>query len=96
MDQDGIELWLITLRNSVPNHDPNVPDLFQLLPEAVRLLNENLDLLGHICQIMESYMLLDCPRILQVSILIYLKGIGEVTSRKASGFAATSSLFTSI
>ena len=67
MDEDAIELWLIVLRNSLRNMDPSVPDLFELLPNAVGLLATNLDLLGHICQIMESYILLDCPRVLQVS-----------------------------
>jgi len=67
MDEDAIELWLIALRNSLRNIDPAIPDLFELLPNAVNLLATNLDLLGQICQIMESYVLLDCPRVLQVS-----------------------------
>jgi hypothetical protein len=66
MDEDAIELWLIVLRNSLRSTDPTAPDLFELLPAAVTLLATNLDLLGQICQIMESYILLDCPRVLQV------------------------------
>ncbi|KAG8829540.1 hypothetical protein FRC17_006424 [Serendipita sp. 399] len=75
MEDDAVELWLVSLRNSVPNHDPNVPDFFQLLPNAVELLYSNLDLLGTICQIIESYLLLDCSRVLQAGTVSSLVAI---------------------
>lgn len=71
MEEDAINLWLMTLRNSIPNNNPANPDLFQLLPTAVEQLATNLDLLGRICQVMESYVLLDSNRVLQVRIFPY-------------------------
>jgi hypothetical protein len=68
MEEDAITLWLMTLRNSLPNDNPANPDMFQLLPTAVQQLATNLDLLGQICQVMESYVLLDSNRVLQVSV----------------------------
>lgn len=68
MEEDAITLWLMTLRNSLPNDNPANPDMFQLLPTAVQQLATNLDLLGKICQVMESYVLLDSNRVLQVSV----------------------------
>lgn len=81
MDEDAIELWLIVLRNSLRNLNPAVPDLFELLPSAIGLLGSNLDLLGPICQIMESYILLDCPRVLQMQALPLHKAFLEVYQR---------------
>ncbi|KAG8825707.1 hypothetical protein FRC19_010697 [Serendipita sp. 401] len=74
MEEDAVNLWLISLRNALPSRDPSIPDLFQLLPNAVGLLYSNLDLLGSICQIVESYLLLDCPRVLQEQALSLHQG----------------------
>jgi hypothetical protein len=65
LDEDALNLWLSTLRCSTP---PLVssPSIFELFPNAVALLHDNLDLLGKITSIIESYFLLDAPVILQV------------------------------
>lgn len=41
--------------------------MFDLFPEAVSILSSNLDLLGKVTSIVESYILLDAPTLLQVS-----------------------------
>lgn len=61
-----MNLWLAALRNSpgiVTDEPPSLRDLF---PQAVNLLSTNLDLLGNITSIMESYFLLDGTHILRV------------------------------
>jgi hypothetical protein len=60
-------LWRTTLRNATTIESINgAPCLLELFSLAVGLLSENLDLLGKIISIHESYLLLDAPRLLQV------------------------------
>ena len=65
-------LWLSALRNAVTitsvNGDPALQDIF---PLALALLSTNLDLLGSITRIIESYFLLDASYILKVDSLIF-------------------------
>ena len=67
LDADGLTLWLSALRNAVTiasvNGDPALQDIF---PQALALLSTNLDLLGSITRIIESYFLLDASHILKV------------------------------
>ena len=73
LDVDGLTLWLSALRNAVTiasvNGDPALQDIF---PQALALLSTNLDLLGSITRIIESYFLLDSSHILKVEGLIFL------------------------
>ena len=73
LDADGLTLWLSALRNAVTiasvNSDPTLHDIF---PQALALLSTNLDLLGSITRIIESYFLLDASHILKVDSLISL------------------------
>lgn len=73
LDADGLTLWLSALRNAVTiasvNGDPALKDIF---PQALTLLSTNMDLLGSITRIIESYFLLDAPHILKVDRLICL------------------------
>lgn len=67
LDEDGLNLWSIALRNTVSLLGMNgTPALFDLLPQAIELLATHLDLLGLMIKITESYILLDAPMILQV------------------------------
>lgn len=68
LDEDGLALWAISLRNasSILPTTPNAPSLASLLPGAIQLLGENLDLLGTILSIVESYLLLDAAHVLKV------------------------------
>lgn len=67
LDDDGLSLWLTALRNTLTLTSVNgAPALFDLFPQALELLSTNLDLLGKITSIIESYFLLDAPAILQV------------------------------
>lgn len=70
MDLDGLYLWLAALRNATSLGDPTpgTPGLIDLLPGALVLLAENLDLLGSTLDIIESYLLLDAPKTLQVGV----------------------------
>lgn len=66
LDEDGLILWLSVLRNATSLTNPSsqhcVRDIF---PRALYLLATNLDLLGKITGIMESYLFLDAPALLQ-------------------------------
>ncbi|KAF9534185.1 armadillo-type protein [Crepidotus variabilis] len=66
LDVDGLSLWLAALRNT-PNISPpdSSPSLRELFPYAIELLSINLDLLGSVIDILESYYLLDAVYILQ-------------------------------
>ncbi|PVG00491.1 ARM repeat-containing protein [Serendipita vermifera] len=69
MEDDALAIWLVTLRNTPQNSDAAKQVLFDLLPIAVEFMATNLDLLGTVCQIMESYLLLDYARVLQLQAL---------------------------
>lgn len=71
MDADGLNLWLAALRNTtaVVTAD-GFSSLRELFPQALQLLATNLDLLGSITSVMESYFLLDAIHILQVRELL--------------------------
>ncbi|KAF8746019.1 hypothetical protein AX14_004306 [Amanita brunnescens Koide BX004] len=67
LDEDGLNLWLSALRNTVTISSVNgAPALAELFPRALELLATNLDLLGKITTIIESYIVLDATAILQV------------------------------
>ncbi|PFH52845.1 hypothetical protein AMATHDRAFT_1887 [Amanita thiersii Skay4041] len=66
LDDDGLTLWLSALRNTVTISNVNgAPALNELFPLALELLATNLDLLGKITSIIESYIILDALGILQ-------------------------------
>ncbi|KAF8308814.1 ARM repeat-containing protein [Clavulina sp. PMI_390] len=67
LDQDGLNLWLAALRNATSIHTttPGVPGLLDLVPGAINLLANNLDLLSTIVSITESYYLVDVASVLQ-------------------------------
>ncbi|KAF5390622.1 hypothetical protein D9757_002665 [Collybiopsis confluens] len=66
LDGDGINLWKDSMRNAttLDNVDPKI-SLAGLIPFLVQHLNNNLDLLGTLLNITESYFLLDPSRMLQ-------------------------------
>lgn len=69
LDDDGLNLWLAALRNTLTLSSVNgAPAMFDLFPEAVSILSSNLDLLAKLTGIVESYLLLDAPGLLQVSV----------------------------
>ncbi|RDB22808.1 Importin-11 [Hypsizygus marmoreus] len=66
LDEDGLNLWLTALRNTLTLTSVNgAPALFDLFPFALELLSTNFDLLGKITSIIESYFLLDASGVLQ-------------------------------
>ncbi|THH33687.1 hypothetical protein EUX98_g583 [Antrodiella citrinella] len=66
LDEDGLNLWLIALRNSTTIDAVNgSPGLAELFPIAIDLIANNLDLTSKVVAVMESYFLLDAPRLLQ-------------------------------
>ncbi|EPT02714.1 hypothetical protein FOMPIDRAFT_1159700 [Fomitopsis schrenkii] len=65
LDQDALVLWLAALRNTVALDGVNgAPGYIELFPLVISLLSENLDLLGSISEVVESYILVDVTRIL--------------------------------
>ncbi|KAF8639750.1 hypothetical protein AX17_001012 [Amanita inopinata Kibby_2008] len=67
LDEDGLNLWLNALRNTVTiSSVDGAPALIGLFPQAMELLATNLDLLGRITSIIESYIVLDAVSILQL------------------------------
>ncbi|KAG8218630.1 ARM repeat-containing protein [Butyriboletus roseoflavus] len=65
LDEDGVNLWLATLRNSTTLQSTSASNLLQLFPLAMALLASNLDLLGKITFIVESYLFADAIIVLQ-------------------------------
>ena len=59
-------MWVCALRNTPTGGGVASTDVFDLLPIAVHQLGENFDLLGKVLHVIESYMLLDINRVLQV------------------------------
>lgn len=60
-------LWQAALRNTVTIESVNgAPALIDILPLLISLLAVNLDLLGKIIGLVESYLLLGAPLVLQV------------------------------
>jgi hypothetical protein len=66
LDEDGVNLWLAALRNSTTLQSTSTLNLLQLFPLAIGLLARNLDLLGKITFIVESYFFVDAFLVLQV------------------------------
>ncbi|THH02435.1 hypothetical protein EW026_g424 [Hermanssonia centrifuga] len=66
LDEDALMLWQVALRHteSLDGSDGR-PGLASLIRLAVDLLANNLDLLGQIISILESYVILDASRVLQ-------------------------------
>ncbi|CAL1700530.1 unnamed protein product [Somion occarium] len=75
LDEDALNLWQTALRQTnTIDAVSGQPGLIELLPLAIDLLSNNLDLLGKIVAILESYFLLDATRILQLGALDVFKG----------------------
>ncbi|KIY49344.1 ARM repeat-containing protein [Fistulina hepatica ATCC 64428] len=84
LDEDALNLWLTALRNTVTFHDVNgQPGLLQLLPHALRLLREDLDLLGSLVYIIESYLLLGGAEVLQLCAVELLEAFRMALSSHA-------------
>lgn len=67
LDEDGLILWLAAIRNAPSDGNRNsAQSLLAVYPRALYLLATNLDLLGKITGIIESYFFLDAPTLLQV------------------------------
>ncbi|KAI0638247.1 ARM repeat-containing protein [Trametes polyzona] len=74
LDEDAFALWQAALRNTSTIDGMNgAPGLVELVPLIIHQLSTNLDVLGTIVHIVESYLLLDAPRILQLSALDLLR-----------------------
>lgn len=65
LDEDALNLWLAAVRNSSSLGYAGGPGLLDLVPLAVSLLSDNLDLLGKIVSIVESCLFVDAPAVLQ-------------------------------
>ena len=83
LDQDGLDLWQAALRNAITLESTGrgIQGYIDLLPEAIHLVAENLDLLGAALSIVESYVILDAHRVLSVSPLALV-----LTGVQCSGF----------
>ncbi|GAB1524976.1 hypothetical protein RhiTH_008132 [Rhizoctonia solani] len=68
LDQDALDLWLAAMRNaaSLPAPHPGVLSLSELIPELVQQMHDNIDLLGTLLQILESYLLLNATMVVQL------------------------------
>ncbi|KAI0352893.1 ARM repeat-containing protein [Trametes cingulata] len=74
LDEDAFVLWQSALRNTTTIDGVNgAPGLIDLVPLIIQQLSSNLDVLGTIVHIIESYFLLDAPRILQLHALDMLR-----------------------
>ncbi|TFY59275.1 hypothetical protein EVJ58_g5888 [Rhodofomes roseus] len=67
LDQDALVLWLAAIRNTVTLEGVDGgPGYIIPFPLVISLLSENLDLLGSISEIVDSYILVDATRVLQL------------------------------
>ncbi|KAI9000953.1 ARM repeat-containing protein [Trametes punicea] len=67
LDEDAFILWQSALRNTTTIDGTNgTLGLIDLVPLIIQQLSSNLEVLGTIVHIIESYFLLDAPRILQL------------------------------
>lgn len=67
LDEDGMLLWQAALHNCVMLQSQlGQPSLLDLFPLAINLLSNDLDMLGSITLILESYFVLDVNSILNV------------------------------
>ncbi|CDO76254.1 hypothetical protein BN946_scf184470.g12 [Trametes cinnabarina] len=67
LDEDAFILWQSALRNTTTIDGVNgAPGLIDLVPLIIQQLSSNLEVLGTVVHMMESYFLLDAPRILQL------------------------------
>ncbi|ESK94397.1 importin 11 [Moniliophthora roreri MCA 2997] len=82
LDTDGALLWKEAMRSTTSATTGN-PSLSNLLPTAIRLLETNLDLLGSLLNIMESYFILNGEQILQLCAVDLFKGFLSIFTRKA-------------
>lgn len=67
LEEDAVVLWLAALRNSPVFNNATDTGLLRLFPMAINLLSTNLDLLGSLTDILESYFLLAAGPLLSVS-----------------------------
>ncbi|KAF9268117.1 ARM repeat-containing protein [Marasmius fiardii PR-910] len=82
LDGDGIILWKEAMRNTLSATEGR-PSLFELLPTCLSHLESNLDLLGSLLNIAESYFLLEGPRILELCSADIFKAFLSIYTRKA-------------
>ncbi|KAI0938258.1 hypothetical protein AcV5_001092 [Taiwanofungus camphoratus] len=85
LDEDALILWQAALRNFVTlKIVDSRPELFDLFPLAISLLSENLDLLGRIVGIIESYFLLNAVQVLQSYALDLFRALSKAMSQALS------------
>ncbi|KAL7282456.1 hypothetical protein ACG7TL_003927 [Trametes sanguinea] len=74
LDEDAFLLWQSALRNTTTIDGLNgAPGLIDLVPLIIQQLSSNLEVLGTIVHIIESYFLLNAPRILQLCAIDLLR-----------------------
>jgi hypothetical protein len=68
LDEEGLQLWKASLHNAttVEPAAPGVPGLIDLVPTAISMLADNLDILGSLLSITESYILISGDKVFQV------------------------------
>ncbi|KAI6047441.1 ARM repeat-containing protein [Pisolithus marmoratus] len=77
LDEDALGLWLAALRNAPTLQGASGPSLLQLMHLAISLLVGNLDLLGKVILVVESYLFVDAPLVLQTFGLELLNAIAN-------------------
>ncbi|KAI6163060.1 ARM repeat-containing protein [Pisolithus thermaeus] len=83
LDEDALGLWHAALRNAPTLQGASGPSLLQLFPLAISLLVGNLDLLGKVILIVESYLFVDAPLVLQNFALEFLNAVANALSGQA-------------
>lgn len=69
MDEDGLQLWLASLKNEVTLADTRNSALkyIDMFPHVTFLVSGNMDVLGTMLSIAESYLILNAEMVLSVS-----------------------------
>ncbi|KAG7096795.1 hypothetical protein E1B28_004204 [Marasmius oreades] len=82
LDGDGVILWKEAMRNTLSAAEGR-PSLFDLFPTCLSHLKSNLDLLGSLINIVESYLLMEGTRILEICPMDLFKAFLSIYTRSA-------------
>ncbi|KZT19271.1 ARM repeat-containing protein [Neolentinus lepideus HHB14362 ss-1] len=85
LDHDALLLWQAALRNVVSlDSIDGTRSLVELLPLAIRLQSDDMDVVGDVIGIVESYLILDAPRVLQMYAIDLFKSYESILPKIVS------------
>ncbi|EPQ59406.1 ARM repeat-containing protein [Gloeophyllum trabeum ATCC 11539] len=101
LEEDGLSMWQVAMRNAVSlDSGDGGRSLLELLPIALTLLAEDLDVRAQVIGIVESYLILDATRVLQLCAVdlfnSYVKALPQGVSSDQKSMLGTLQLLVQI